>query len=164
MFAALTIGQRVLFTAAAILAVFAAVLAYNKHQQSIGYEKAVAEYNKEKLEAIAKATEQTNEWKKKYEDSEHERSKLNQEINALSSANAASVADIGRLRVTIQNLSRRVSANPDKTGAYSADTFAALFGECSERLEWIAGNYAELGIKADRHAADAKALSDSWPK
>lgn len=137
---------------------------YNKHQQGIGYSKAVAEYNVKKIQAIEAAQQKTNEWREKYESAENERSKLEHEINRLFTVNSGTVADIGRLRVTINNLRRGMPTATAETCAVTDETISELFGDCTARIERIARLYGEVASKADRHAADAEALSNAWPK
>lgn len=153
---------------AVAIAVALAVGAWNRfidYEQQIGYDRAVGEMNADKLQKIAEAQSIARSWRQKYERAQDESAKLHAKINRLAGTNANHVADIGRLRVAINNLrASRVSDLTTETCPAAARTLDELFGDCAARIERLAGRYAEVATTADRHATDAEALDRVWPE
>lgn len=70
-------------------------------------------------------------------------------------------ADLARtesdgLRAQLTDAARRIAAAPPASVAEYATTVSHLFSDCSRR-------YQELGVQADGHAADVRALTEAWP-
>lgn len=124
-----------------------------QHEQRIGYDRRVAEDKTAEAAAKDAALKTERSMQGKVNDAENARIAAQQE-NQAAADSASAAAD--RLRVAASDLSRRVSADPGKTGADAAATLAQLLGECSDR-------YRDLARRADGHASDAKTLNDAWP-
>lgn len=71
-------------------------------------------------------------------------------------AAASAAAADSRLRITIADLRRSLAGATAETVRITADAGLAVFAEC-------AAEYRALAEIADRHASDAKTLSDAWP-
>jgi len=74
--------------------------------------------------------------------------------NAVAAANARTELD--RLRRQLANSASLANATCTSTRNHAA-TLSAVFGECASRL-------SEVAKDADGHAADSRALQQSWPK
>lgn len=131
-------------------------------QQQIGYDKAVAEVNADKIKRVEAAQKEKADALKKLKEAQDENAAKQAEINRLSAANAGVVAGIGKLRVELDNLrAGRVSNLTAETCHVTAATLSQLFGSCTERIESLADRYGRLAEIASRHAADVKTLISS---
>lgn len=127
---------------------------YNDHQQTIGYQRAVAEYTAKLEQAKADAKAQEDIFRKQLEDANNAAAKREQTIR--TSADAARAASAS-LSDALNNLRNSVPGATAASLANSVATLATVLGNCSER-------YRDVAEKADRHASDAQRILDSWPK
>lgn len=157
MFAAL-MPYKTLLEALAFAALIAGIAfgvhRFLSHEQDIGYQRAVTEYQAKQLaaEQAARAREQALQNQlKEAQDAAATREKTIQDA-----ASAASVA-AGSLRDTLANIRNRLPATAVDACRKTADTLAAVLGQCQDR-------YRDLAQRADGHASDVKTLTDSWPR
>ncbi len=157
--------MRIAIAAAIIATLIAGYAALTRHHYQRGYDAAFAAVNKARLEQIAAAQEETNQWKKQAEEAEHAHAKLQTEINRLFTVNADLRAGVARLRGDLDRArAGRMSQLTEQTCPDTAAALSDVFRECAERVERLAGRYAALAAAADRHAADAQRLSEAWPQ
>lgn len=133
-------------------------------QQQIGYDRAAAEINADKLKRIAVADAIAAGWQSLYQEAENARAQTVQKNTQLAADNARSVADLSRLRVDLDALrARRMSEITAETCAATARTFGELFGDCQARIERLAGRYGEVAQAAAGHQTDAEMMDRAWP-
>lgn len=149
---------RALAGALAIALMIAAAIAWwhshNSGQQSIGYDKAVAEFQKKLNEQTAAARIREQGWFHNAERAQDARTELENKL-ALSRAAAAAADD--RLRKSIADWRQRLSVVPIEACRAAAETVAGLLSECS-------GKYRAVAAEADGHAADAAQCVSAWPE
>ena len=155
---------RIALVAAAVALLAVGYTTLTRHHYKRGYDTAYAEINEARIKQIAAAQAETDEWKQKAEEAENEHAKLSAEINRLTTVNADLRAGVAGLRSDLKRArAERLSALTEQTCPDTAATLDSVLGECADRVEQLAGRYAELAAAADRHAADAKRLSEAWP-
>lgn len=160
----MTIWMRIVLAAAIVTTLIAGYDALTRHHYQRGYDAAVAVVNAERLAQIAAAQAETERWRKQAEDAEETHAKLTTEINRLTAVNSDLRAGVARLRSDLDRArAGRMSQLTEQTCPDTAAAFSDVFGECAARIDELAGRYAELAAAADRHAADAKRLSEAWP-
>lgn len=155
---------KLLTAAAVIAAVIVAYSMWESHVEQIGYDRAIAEVNKQTLIKIEQAKQQESVWRTKYEGAQHDLELTTKRIDELVASNRDGLATVGRLRLELADTRRRVSEAPVDTCPNAAATLEALFGECVGALEGYVRSDVELAEKADRHAADVQMMRDAWPK
>ncbi len=134
------------------------------HQQQIGYDRAIAEVNADKLKRIAVADAITEGWKSLYQEAEDARAQTIQKNTVLAAGNARALSDLGRMRRDLDaERARRMSEISAETCTATARTLDAVFGECAERIERLAGRYGEVARAAAGHQADAEMMDRAWP-
>lgn len=148
------LGLKALAALAAIGALLWGIHALDMSRQQIGYARRVSEDNVALLKAKADALDQERALNRKLEDARNEATKRNQAITR--NAAAAGLAVTG-LRDELDAYRHRLPGDPASPGDQRAATLAELFGDCADR-------YRGLAEKADRHASDARTLSEGWPK
>lgn len=145
-----------------------AVFAFNRfvaHEQQIGYDRAVAEMNADKLKKIAVADAIAESWKSLYQEAENARANAVQKNTQLAADNARVLSRLGGLRYDIDSLrARRMSEVTAETCTATARTFGELFGDCQARIERLAGRYGEVARAAAGHQTDAETLDKTWPE
>ncbi len=142
---------KVVAVAMAFAIIAAGVLYFRRHEQQIGYDKAVAEYTKKELAAEIKAREIENTLNVKLQGAQNAATERGIKINELSrNLNAAT----GKLRDTIATLRRDLPNSTPLACNQTADTVLAVFDDCQ-------GKYTDMAEKADRHASDVKMLLEA---
>lgn len=141
--------------AAALLAALAFGLwQLDKSRQSIGYDRAVAEYTAQALKAdqAARAREQALQAKvtKAQDDSKLRETKLAADAAASRAAANGLRDDLATIRNSLPSLAR------DAVNRY-ADTASVVFQECADR-------YSELAAKTDAIASERQTLIEAWPR
>ena len=157
--------MRIAIAAAVVATLAVGYTALTRHHYQRGYDAAVAVVNAERLAQIAAAQAETERRRKQAQEAEHAHAKLQTEINRLVTVNADLRAGVARLRSDLDRA--RAGRMSQLTGETCPDTAAALsdvLGECTSRIDELAGRYAALAAAADRHAADAQRLIDAWPE
>ena len=129
-----------------------------------GYDKAVAEYQVQKEQALAEAQAVAKNWRTKYEQATDEIVAKSAEIARLSALNRAAVGDIGRLRDKLRTATDLLPRDSVAACAKSLAAVSAVLGECSREVEEYAGAYGTLAADADGHAADVRMMEAAWPK
>ena len=150
--------------AAAIALAIAAYAAWESHTEQIGYNRAVADVNAEKIKSIENAKAQERTWRTKYEEAQYDRELKAKQIDDLVASNRDGLAAIGRLRLQLADTRSRVSNAPVAACPNAAAALEALFGECAGALEGYVRTDVELAEKADRHAADVQMMRSAWPQ
>lgn len=146
------------FKALAVLAAIGALLwgihTLDMSRQQIGYDRRVAEDNADLVKAQADALDQERTLNRKLETARNEATKRDQAI--ARTAAAAGLAVVG-LRDELDAYRRSLPGDPASPSDPRAATLAELFGDCADR-------YRSMAEKADRHASDARTLSEGWPR
>ena len=140
---------------AAVIA--AAIFAWNwfiDYERSIGYDKAVAEYNVKLLAAKEAADRREQELTTQVQEAQANGLKREETIKALAAA-------VGKSSDSLRNTANAIRLGlPHATveaARTAADAFATVFTECQ-------GRYGELAAKADGHASDVRTLEEAWPQ
>ncbi len=124
-----------------------------KHQQAIGYQRAVTEATQKRIIATQEAQAKERVLNKQLQDARNEAVKREKQINDLSKSNAA---DINRMRNTIADLRNRLSEATREALRKQADAALDVSGKCSEE-------YSRMAEEAARLANELKMLQDAWP-
>jgi len=144
--------------AVALLVVVALIVwgshSFLEHERQIGYDKAVAEYQQKLSEAKDAARVREQALNTQLQEA---RNAAAQRDQVLQAASAAAVAASGSLRDTIATLRSGLPGASAATLAHTADTLAAVLTDCQDQ-------YRDVAAKADRHANDARTLTEAWPK
>ena len=138
-------------------ALAAAVFLWNRfldHQQSIGYDRAVAEYNVKLIAAKDAADKETARLTLQLKEAQDGQAKRDQTIRATAAAAASASTGLLNALDTIRN---SVSGATTDALRHTATTLANVFGECQDR-------YRSVAEKADRHSSDSRTLMEAWPK
>ena len=145
---------KALLIAAVAVALGFAWNGFIKHEQNIGYQKAVAEYTVKLLEAKEAADKREQELSAQVQEAQANGLKREETIKALAAA-------VGKSSDSLRNTANAIRLGlPHATveaARTAADAFAAVFSECQ-------GRYGELAAKADGHASDVRTLEEAWPK
>ena len=148
-----TIIKALLIAAVAVALGFAGN-GFIKHEQNIGYQKAVAEYTVKLLEAKEAADKREKELTTQVQEAQANGPKREETIKALAAA-------VGKSSDSLRNTANAIRLGlPNATveaARTAADAFAAVFSECQ-------GRYGELAAKADGHASDVRTLEEAWPQ
>lgn len=148
-----TIIKALLIAAVAVALEFA-WNGFIKHEQNIGYQKAVAEYNVKLLAAKEAADQREQELSAQVQEAQANGLKREETIRTLAAA-------VGKSSDSLRNTANAIRLGlPHATveaARTAADAFAAVFTECQ-------GRYGELAAKADGHASDVRTLEEAWPK
>jgi len=126
---------------------------YNQYQQQIGYDRAVAEYKEKENEAIANARKTEAGLRKQLADAISAAARRNQRVDTAVAA-ASSATD--SLRDTLNTYRDSVPSATAAALVKSVNALTTVLGDCGAKYQGVAE-------KADRHAADAKMIHDSWP-
>lgn len=149
------IGIKVLGVLAAIGALLWGIHALDQSRQRIGYDRRVAENNADLIKAQAAALATERELNRKLEVARNEATKRDQVITRHAVAAGTSAE---QLRIALDTIRRsRLPGDPGGPGDQRTGALAELLGDCADR-------YREVAEKADRHASDARTLSEGWPK
>ena len=145
---------KALLIAAVAVALGFAWNGFIKHEQNIGYQKAVAEYTVKLLEAKEKADKREQELTTQVQEAQANGLKREETIKALAAAVGKSSDSLRHTADTIRLGLPNATVQAART---AADAFAAVFSECQ-------GRYGELAAKADGHASDVRTLEEAWPQ
>ena len=140
---------------AAVIA--AAIFAWNwfiDYERSIGYDKAVAEYNVKLLAAKEAADQREQELSAQVQEAQANGLKREETIKALAAAVGKSSDSLRHTADTIRLGLPHATVEAART---AADAFATVFTDCQ-------GRYGELAAKADGHASDVRTLEEAWPQ
>ncbi len=148
------LGIKALAVLAAIGALLWGIHTLDMSRQQIGYDRRVAEDNVALIKAQADALDQERTLNRKLETARNEATKRDQ-TNARNAAAAGLAVD--GLRNELDAYRRSLPGDPTSPGDQRAATLAELFGDCADR-------YRGLAEKADRHARDARTLSEGRPR
>lgn len=148
------LGLKALAVLAATAALLWGIHTLDQSRQQIGYDRRVAEDNAALIQAQAAALDVERQLTRKLEDARNAATQRDQTI--ARTAAAAGLAVDG-LRHELDAYRRSLPADPARPGDPRAATLAELLGDCATSYRWLAE-------KADRHASDARTLSEGWPK
>ena len=126
---------------------------YNAHQQDIGYQRGVSEYQAKLIEAQESARKTEANFNQKIKEANDAANRRNKQIDAAHAA-AQSAAD--SLRDTLANLRDSVPGATAATLAESVRVLANVLGTCSQRYTDVAG-------VSDRCISEAKRCVEGWP-
>ena len=145
---------KALLIAAVAVALGFAWNGFIKHEQNIGYQKAVAEYNVKLLAAKEAADRREQELTTQVQEAQANGLKREETIKALAAA-------VGKSSDSLRNTANAIRLGlPNATveaARTAADAFATVFTDCQRR-------YADVAEKADGHASDVRTLEEAWPK
>ena len=148
------VAIRALLIASAAVALGFAWNGFIKHEQSIGYQKAVAEYTVKLLEAKEIADQRERALSAQVQEAQANGLKREETIRTLAAA-------VGKSSDSLRNTANAIRLSlPHATveaARTAADAFATVFSECQ-------GRYGELAAKADGHASDVRTLEEAWPQ
>ena len=148
------VAIKALLIAAVVVALGFAWNGFIKHEQNIGYQKAVAEYTVKLLEAKEKADKREQELTTQVQEAQANGLKREETIRTLAAA-------VGKSSDSLRNTANAIRLGlPHATvqaARTAADAFATVFSECQ-------GRYGELAAKADGHASDVRTLEEAWPQ
>lgn len=149
------LGLKALGVLAAIGLLLWSIHAIDQSRQQIGYDRRVAEDNGDLVKAQAEALATERELNRKLEEARNEATKRDQVITRYAAAAGAAAE---RLRIALDAIrGSRLPGDPAGPGDQRTGTLAELLGDCADR-------YRGVAEKADRHASDARTLSEAWPK
>ena len=144
--------------AVVLLAVVAALIwashSFLEHERDIGYQRAVTEYQQKLSDAKDAARLREQALNAQLQEARNAGAQRDQVLQA---AAAATVAASGSLRDTLTHLRSGLPGTSATSLAHTADTLAAVLSECQDE-------YREVAEKADRHANDARTMTEAWPK
>ena len=145
---------KALLIAAVAVALGFAWNGFIKHEQNIGYQKAVAEYTVKLLEAKEKADKREQELTTQVQEAQANGLKREETIRTLAAA-------VGKSSDSLRNTANAIRLGlPHATveaARTAADAFATVFTDCQ-------GRYADVAAKADGHASDVRTLEEAWPQ
>ena len=145
---------KALLIAAVVVALGFAWNGFIKHEQNIGYQKAVAEYNVKLLAAKEAADKREQELSAQVQEAQANGLKREETIRTLAAA-------VGKSSDSLRNTANAIRLGlPSATveaARTAADAFAAVFTECQ-------GRYGALAEKSDGHASDVRTLEEAWPQ
>ena len=148
------VAIKALLIAAVAVALGFAWNGFIKHEQNIGYQKAVAEYNVKLIEAKERADKRERELTAQVKEAQDNGLKREETIKALADA-------VGKSSDSLRNTANAIRLGlPNATveaARTAADAFAAVFTECQQR-------YVDVARAADGHASDVQTLMEAWPK
>ena len=147
-----------LYTHAAAAAI-AGALAFGAAWQVQGmrYGGQIASIQAQHAEATAKAQSDARATEKALSDKLQEaQNNATKRENKLRNDAAAARRTADGLRDTIYSIRADLPSYSQSAAVAAADTATELLGQCADR-------YRDVAEQADRHAADALMLRDSWP-
>ena len=148
------VAIKALLIAAVVVALGFAWNGFIKHEQNVGYQKAVAEYNVKLIEAKERADKRERELTAQVKEAQANGLKREETIKALAAA-------VGKSSDSLRNTANAIRLGlPHATveaARTAADAFATVFSDCQ-------GRYGELAAKADGHASDVRTLEEAWPQ
>ena len=148
------VAIKALLIAAVVVALGFAWNGFIKHEQSIGYQKAVAEYTVKLLAAMEAADKRERELTAQVKEAQDNGLKREETIRTLAAA-------VGKSSDSLRNTANAIRLGlPHATveaARTAADAFATVFTDCQ-------GRYGELAAKADGHASDVRTLEEAWPQ
>ena len=145
---------KALLIAAVAVALGFAWNGFIKHEQGIGYDRAVAEYNVKLLAAKEAADRREQELTTQVQEAQANGLKREETIKALAAAVGKSSDS---LRNTANALRLGLPHATVEAARTAADAFATVFTDCQRR-------YADVAEKADGHASDVRTLEEAWPQ
>lgn len=147
---AFEIGGIIIF----ILCIFYGIHKVFQYEQSIGYDRAVAEYTAKALDAEKAMREKEQILNAQVEEARNEAVKRNNQIDQLS-------RDLGlatnKLRDTVSTNKRIIDKNPESSGSKYTETLGDVLGSCVEE-------YSEMARDADKERSDSLMYQQAWPK
>ena len=148
------VAIKALLIAAVVVALGFAWNGFIKHEQNVGYQKAVAEYNVKLIEAKERADKRERELTAQVKEAQDNGLKREETIRTLAAA-------VGKSSDSLLNTANAIRLGlPHATveaARTAADAFATVFTDCQRR-------YADVAEKADGHANDVRTLEEAWPK
>ena len=148
------VAIKAMLIAAVVVALGFAWNGFIKHEQDIGYQKAVAEYTVKLLEAKELADRRAQELTTQVQEAQANGLKREETIRTLAAA-------VGKSSDSLRNTANTIrlglpSATVEAARA-AADAFATVFTDCQRR-------YAAVAESADGHANDVRTLEEAWPQ
>ncbi len=148
------VAIKALLIAAVAVALGFAWNGFIKHEQNIGYQKAVAEYTVKLLEAKEAADQREQELSAQVQEAQANGLKREETIRTLAAA-------VGKSSDSLRNTANAIRLGLPlatvEAARTAADAFAAVFTECQ-------GRYGALAERADGHANDVRTLEEAWTK
>jgi hypothetical protein len=145
---------KALLIAAVVVALGFAWNGFIKHEQNVGYQKAVAEYTVKLLEAKELADQRERALSAQVQEAQANGLKREETIRTLAAA-------VGKSSDSLRNTANAIRLGlPNATveaARTAADAFATVFTDCQRR-------YAAVAESADGHANDVRTLEEAWPQ
>ena len=136
-----------------LVLVFSAVNWYNKYQQNIGYQRAVAEHTKEENTILKDMIKKNDQ--------------LQDQVAKATKEGELRAKELETLRVAARNesvgLRRTISAVRGQLSQLSAEACRPLADRGLELLDRCQERYRDMAERAQVHADYVKTLKDAWP-
>ncbi|OTG87178.1 hypothetical protein B9T31_06105 [Acinetobacter sp. ANC 4558] len=135
-------------------------LAYTNHlsgeliKAEVKYKTEVAEAKALTEQAKAEARSKEKEWSDKLLEAEKYHNAKMQEI----------IIDVNHAKSTINSMSKQLDTATKRMSTASKETIIEYAHTNSDILQECIGQYQYVAEQADKHAADARRLSDAWPE
>ncbi len=143
----------VILIGALIIGISVAIHSFLEHERDIGRNEVHAEWDKQKLADKVASDKQEKDWRDKYDLAINTGA---QNAQTLKLETAATRVASDRLRDTNTSLQQLLANSTAEAARKYAAAYANVFNDC-------VGKYQEMGIAAQGHANDSKALASAWP-
>ena len=148
------VAIKALLIAAVVVALGFAWNGFIKHEQNVGYQKAVAEYNVKLLAAKEAADRREQELTTQVQEAQANGLKREETIRTLAAA-------VGKSSDSLRNTANAIRLGlPHATveaARTAADAFATVFTDCQRSC-------VEVARASDGHASDVRTLEEAWPQ
>ena len=144
-----------------VLSIFGGVQTWRASSLKTDYQLLDAKYKTEVAEAKAlteqakaEARTKEKEWSDKLLEAEKAHNAKMQEI----------IIDVNNAKSAVNSMSKQLDTATKRMSTASKETIIEYANTNSDILKECIGQYQWVAEQADKHAADAKRLSDAWPK
>ncbi|ALH95604.1 hypothetical protein [Acinetobacter equi] len=144
-----------------VLSIFGGVQTWRASSLKTDYQLLNAKYKTEVAEAKAlteqakaEARTKEKEWSDKLLEVEKAHNAKMQEI----------IIDVNNAKSAVDGMSKQLDTATKRMSTASKETIIEYANTNSDVLKECIGQYQYVAEQADKHAADAKRLSDAWPK
>jgi len=143
-----------------VLSIFGGVQTWRASSLKTDYQRLDAKYKTEVAEAQAlteqakaEARTKEKEWSDKLLEAEKAHNAKMQEI----------ITDVNNAKSAVDGMSKQLDTATRRMSTASKETIIEYANTNSDILKECIGQYQYVAEQADKHAADAKRLSDAWP-
>ena len=151
----------ILLVIVSILSIFGGVQTWRASSLKTDYQLLDTQYKKEVAEAKAlteqakaEAKTKEKEWSNKLLEAEKNHNAKMQEI----------IIDVNNAKSAVNGMSKQLDTATKRMSTASKETIIEYANTNSDILKECIGQYQWMAEQADKHATDAKRLSDAWPE